>query len=857
MKLHASVNGQASYIVAPAGYGKSTLLSQWYQELIEKRVVCAWLNLDKSDDEIDAFFAHLVLALEDANINTGSLKTDAECGFRDMSIASTGSKILNLFEKMTRKTVVVLDDYHSITSNEIKDFILAAQKCGFGMIHFAFAGRDRIGGDSPALIASGNAIVIDVRDLKFSDDEVMSAIGRKIDRETLESLQQKVEGWPFAVQMTRILAQSSNLSSVISTLSGNQGHIAEYLTHQIVKNIPEDLRTFVYKTVLFDKFSIELANEVCGQNTGRELIAKLNMMNSFIVPVDNDNEWFRYHPLFAECLRHLGKQKMPVEVESSYRKAIQWFEVQGYLVESVRYSNMLEDHSLSGDIIKRNGGWAIALSFGVGYLKNILSNIPETEIQKDARLMLAKAYLCFGLGELNKAQSYCRSSELLIGKESVGSDVELDWLCVNGAIVGRSELSNEVVNGTLEDCLIQAKENGNFCYGFIEMIMANEKLRQGEFDASKDYAEGAYLKLQAEPKSAGANYTHLPIAIGAFYTGDFDEARRQFGLVVDTAETNRELHSNSIDLAGVGLNAINYWQGEFKDEEPVTLYESLDSTFQAEGGFDSFTIATDALFHNAVSSKNLEEAQRLIDTLFIVNMRYGISRIEKYCDILQLELCLYRGQLAKAEIYYSKIQKWHSKKDDQSEQCHWYLDISAGYARAQFLAAIGYTTEAISQIDSALEIGEDFGVAPIVLRGEVLKASIFHSIGDISNAKECLGAALAKAAPLQMRRIFTESYIPGQLIGSVREDILESEHSPLLKEFTEQVYLSSQDGLLNDRERDVLIGISNGMTNKEIARMLDLTESTIKFHQRKLYKKFGVSKRVSAVSKARELNMLM
>lgn len=160
-------------------------------------------------------------------------------------------------------------------------------------------------------------------------------------------------------------------------------------------------------------------------------------------------------------------------------------------------------------------------------------------------------------------------------------------------------------------------------------------------------------------------------------------------------------------------------------------------------------------------------------------------------------------------------------------------------------------------MDAAIEIGQEFKVAPLCLRGHVLKASIFHSIGDFSHAKACLQTALTIAAPMQLRQIFTDAYIPSQLIGLAREDIIESDHSPLLKEFSEQVYLASQDGVLNDRERDVLVGISNGMTNKEIARMLDLTESTIKFHQRKLYKKFGVTKRVNAVSKARELNMLM
>ncbi|MEP2988272.1 MAG: LuxR C-terminal-related transcriptional regulator [Parasphingorhabdus sp.] len=856
-KLQESIDCQASYILAPAGYGKSTLLSQWRDDLVEQHIACAWLTLDKGDNEIASFFSYLVLALDEAGVDVGSLKARAERGFQSMSAASVGSEILSLIGNLAQQTVLILDDYHLISSTEIGDFLLAIQGCGHGVVHTAFASRDRVGGDSPALIASGNAIVIDAHELKFSDDEVKMALGEEITQTTLTALQRKVEGWPFAVQMTRILAQSAGLKSAVSSVSGHQGHIAEYLVNQVAEDLPEDLREFLVRTTPFEKFNIELADEVCGHQNSYELLIKLNMFGSFIVPLDDNNEWFRYHHLFAECFANFGKQDGLADSEMSYRRAIQWFEDQGAVTEAVQYANRIEDFELGGEIVKRSGGWAIAISFGTGYLNKVMSTFPETEIQKDARLMLAKAYLSYSAGDLRKAQSYCRSADLLIDEDKIEPDVELDRLCVAGTIVGRSELLNENPDESLEDRLEQAKKHGDFCEGYVRVLLANEKLMHGDFEASKKHAETAYLLLQSGPDPVGAGDAHLPIAMGAFYRGDFDEARRQFGLTAAIPGAINEHHSDLKNIAAVGLYTIDYWQGEFGDEEPVTLQQELDFVYKAHGSFDGFVIGTDALFHNAVSTKNLNEAQRIVDLLFIVNMRYGIKRIEKYCDILQLEICLHQGQLAKAEIYFSKIRKWHSSDIENCEQSFWYLNILAGYARAQFLAAIGYTAEAVNQIDIAIETGQKIEVTPFVLRGELLKATVYHSVGDISNAKLCLRSALNIAAPLQMRRVFTEAYIPSQLIGMVRDDIIENGQSPLLKAFVENIYSASQDGILNDRERDVLLGISNGMTNKEIAHMLDLTESTIKFHQRKLYKKIGVTKRVSAVSKARELNMLM
>jgi DNA-binding CsgD family transcriptional regulator/tetratricopeptide (TPR) repeat protein len=856
MKLHESIDRQSSYLLAPAGYGKTTLLSQWYNELVEQGITCAWLNLEKTDVEISQFFSGLVIALDGVGVDTGSLKLEAEQGFANAPVASIGSEILTLFADLTQKTVIVLDNYHTAASQEIEGFLHAIQRCNDGMVHIAFASRDRIGGSSPALIASGNAIIIEARELKFSDQEVCLALGEEIDPETLKSFQDKVEGWPFAVQMTRMLTPSGDLKSAISTLHGHQGHIAEYLVNQVIENLPENLRDFVTKTALLNEFNMELANEVCGLQNSHDLVSDLNMLDSFIVPMDKEHHWFRYHHLLSECLRNLGNENRAADFETPYRRAIRWCEDQGMIAEAVQYSNLIEDSELSGEIIKRNGGWAIALSFGSHYLKSLMSAIPEVEIQKDARLMLASAYLCIKFGELRKAQSYCKSVDVMIGDNAATPDVELDRLCINSAIIGRSELSGDGVDSSLEDRLKQAEVYGSFCQGYIQVILANEKLMHGKFEESKRYAENAYLLLQSGPDPVGANYAHLPIAMGAFHIGDFDESRRQFGLAIELSENINGKHTDIELLTGVGNHAMDYWQGEFQDEDPAVLYQELDMVFQSDGGFDSFVVGTDALFHHAISARNPDVAQRLIDKLFIANMRYGIGRVEKYCDILQLELCVHKGQLAKAEIYYSKIQKWHSAKDGQSEESWWFLDIMGGYARAQFLASIGYTEEAITQIDAAIETGEEFKVAPTTLRGHALKAAILYSIGDRSRATACLKIALSLAAPLRMRQVFTDAYVPGGLIGMAREEIFESDRSPLLKEFVEQIFMASQDGVLNDRERDVLLGISNGMTNKEIASMLDLTESTIKFHQRKLYKKFGVTKRVNAVSKARELNML-
>ncbi|MEM8694794.1 MAG: LuxR C-terminal-related transcriptional regulator [Pseudomonadota bacterium] len=855
--LNAGLERSITYLVAPAGYGKSILLTQWREQLVRNGMRCAWLNLEESDREIRQFLAYLVIALDEAGIDVGELKDGAERGFANMSTTVIGANILSLIENVRDRFVLVLDDFHRAKSEDIDDFVHAMQMQCSEKVHIVLVSRNWVGSEVSQLIASGNAIEIQARELRFSDSEVCKALGDAIAERNLAELQEKVEGWPVAVQMTRLLGeQRGDLQAAISSLKGNQGHMAEYLVTEVMKGLPDDLREFVLKTAVVERFNLALADEICGHEDSHILINRLSSLNALIVPMDNNREWYRYHHLFSECLRDMLKLEDPAEYEAIHRKAAKWCNSKGHLADAIRYANAIKAYDISADVINGNGGWAIAINYSPGYFRGLFADIPEEEVRKDARLMMAKAYICLRSGELKKAVFYCNEAEALVEREGTTPSIEKKRLAICTAIFGRAEVSIQMGDNFLEHRLFQIDPDDHFTRSFVQIVLANEKLVYGDFALTQQYAESALRGLEKVGNRIIMGGAHMAIATAAYYRGKYDVAKLNLQQATDITDEVCGPQNTMKFLSGVGRHAIDYWQGVSPSRDPIALKRELFSILDADGGFDDYAIGFDALVHHAVLTKDYEEAQELIDTLNEVNERYGYDRLTKLAELFQLDLYSSQGQLGDAELVYEKIRRWHSKDGGANEQIFWFLEVMAGYSRARFLSVLGYNESAIELVDETLGIAKNYDIKPFIIRGNLLRAALLDAAGEPERSLNAFITALELAAPMKQVQAFAGDGITKKMAAQANKIHLDHSLSPAARDFLKRISVSSDQRLLTDREEEVLMGLSAGQTNKEIARELDVTENTIKFHLKGLYRKLDVSKRVNAVEKARELRII-
>lgn len=858
--LDSALNKPISCVVAPAGFGKSTLLSQWRETLIARDIRCAWINLDENDKEIRQFFAYLVFAFEDAGVSLGYLKKAAENGFVDMSSAAITTSLLSAIIDIDDHIVLILDDYHRPGSKEIDEFIqFLSDQCG-DKVHIAIGSRTSVSIGLPTLLASGQAIEIPSGKLRFSNQEVKEAMEGEFDQDAIDAIQAQVEGWPVAVQMTRLLGQSAKAS--VEPKIASHGHLADYLVTNVLESQPEELQDFLLETSILESFNVELADAVCGHNESRSLFRQLEPLQALIVPLDDDLEWFRYHHLFADCLSDLLKRKDTNRFTELHRRAAKWCGENRMIAEAVNYANAIKDYDLSKQIINNNCEWIRAEQFGgVGYLNGLLSNIPEQEIAKDPRMLFSKANACMIVGDFKKSLFYNNAAEALIKQNGISPETLRDRFEVGTGIEIRVETGVDRSGGWLKerldivDALAESEPAVKIVCGLMRTALTVQKLGYGDFDVAREYAVAAESNLSKANNPITVSYCQVSIGLLDLWTNALDDARNHFQTAVDLAVSFTGDLSNMKFVGETLLKSVEYWQSELTTNPPEELEYALMHALETDGWYDVYSIGFDTVVHDALIRKEYERAEILVGKLEQATDRLAIERLTQFAQLLRLDCASVCMDLSEAASIFERVTAWLDVDEKKFDDLGWYHRTSAFYSSARYLGAIDNYDAALSYVEQGLEEVDQLDVVLMRVRGNILKASILEQAGRGDEALVVLEYAIVDAARVSCVKAFTHD-VSEALLAKAVLSTMEKEQIHIVKEFATKLAVAGAQTMFSSREEEVLQGIAQGKSNKEIARDLDLTDNTIKFHLRNIYQKLGVKKRVPAVEKARELGII-
>lgn len=861
--LDEALNKPVSCIVAPAGFGKSTLLSQWRESLIARDVNCAWINLDGNDAEIRQFFAYLVFAFEDAGVLLGYLKQAAENGFVDMSSAAITTSLLSAIIDIEDHMVLVLDDYHRVDSPEIDKFVeILSDQCG-DKLHIAIGSRTSVNINLPTLLAAGQAIEIPSANLRFSDREVEEAIGSELDQDTLDALQEQLEGWPVAVQMLRLSQSTTDHAKIASyAMASTHRHLAEYLVTNVLESQSQELKEFLLETSILDSFNAELANAVCGHRNAQSFIYQLQSLQALVVPLDDNAEWLRYHHLFSECLRKELKYREPEKYKELHRRAAKWCGENRMIAEAVNYANAIKDYRLSKQVINENRAWMRAIQFGgVGYLNGLFANIPENEITDDPLMLFSKAFAHMQVGEFRRAQHYNEAAEKVIERDGITPELLRERLGIGTGIKARLEIDATREGGWLIERLNQADTMAaaspplKIICGLIRTALTVQKVKYGDFDLAREYAKNARLDLEQARNPITACYCQVSMGLVEAWTNSFDKARRFLRGASETAISFGGQNSNMRFVGETLSRSLDYWQTGDDYDGADRLETALINASDADGWYDVYAVGFDAIVHDACYRGNYERAKTLITRLEKCDERFGIERLHQFIDILKLNLFVACGSLGEAERIYDKINNWQSIDKKSVDDFGWYHWTMASYACGRYFSAIGEQETAAKYVKTGLDEVTSLNILLIQVRGELLMASILEKDGRNEEALAVLEDAIEGAAQINCARAFVTD-VSGILLNKAVSSVLDKTEAAAVKEFAGRLAVSGTQSMFSAREIEVLQGLAEGQSNKEIARDLDLTDNTIKFHLRNIYRKLGVKKRVPAVEKARELGVL-
>ena len=890
-RLNAGLHRNLTLISAPAGFGKTMLVSEWVRNLqvnspIENRQPkiinrIAWTSLDENENDPARFLTYLVAAL----IRTQGIEIAVGKGLLRMlqspqtpPITDTLTTLINEMATITDKLIIVFDDFHVIDSLLIHEAITFLIEHLPPQIHVVIATRDDPLLPLARLRARGQLTELRAADLRFTSSETTNFLnqmqGLHLSAKEIAILEKRSEGWIAGLQMAALVLQGhENSTNNVKSFTGSNRFVLDYLVEEVLDQQSESVKNFLLQTAILKRFTGSLCDALTGQNNGQETLEKLERANLFIVPLDDERHWYRYHHLFADLLRLRLQQTQLAQTSILHSKASKWYVQNGFPEAAIEHSLRAEDFARTTQLLDTHVDQILYRGEYITVWR-WLSEIPEEFVHTKPDLCILNAWHLFTSGHLDTAELSLQAAEkhLLPG--------------INPAI--------DAPSSDLD--LLAASE----IRGRVAAIRAFLASFRGDVPG---IIQNAHLALDVLPQQNLAWRSTVSVALGDAYgiTGNMKAAYKARVESLEISKTAGNIYL--ILLSVMKLTITVRTQGRLQRVIDICQeYHQL----AVEKGVSQMMITGCLL---AIWAEVLAERNQLDEA--ITKGRRGVELTATSEDVATRgwsHLCLAkilfnRGDLSGAEQIVHKteelmlghhmppyitgvISTWRvrillaqDKLDAASQWCEirnlklgeelTQLNESEYVVFARILLAQGKWDEAVSLLQQLFQIAETGSWTSKKIEILIIQAMAFQANGDTDQALTFLEQALALAEPCGFIRIFVDegSSMARLLYEAASLNIARNYTTRLLAAFpiptTEQTSPSKAKSStgeliehLSEREIDVLQLLAKGVPRPEIAIMLFLSPHTVKSHIRNTYGKLGVHNQMQAVAKARGLGIL-
>jgi len=427
--LDGAMNRALTLISAPAGFGKTTLLTEWVRTRPEST---CWLSLDATDNDPPRFLSYLIAALQRAVPGAG-----AELGRQIRSpqppdVEAVLTALVNELAPVPNDLVLVLDDYHVISSAAVNGALTFLLENLPPNLHLVISTRS----DPPVPMARirsrGQMVEVRADDLRFTPDEAAAflrqAMGLVLSPEQVAALEERTEGWVAGLQMAALSMHGrDDLDSFIRAFAGTNRFILDFLVEEVLSREPEDVQSFLLQTAILTRLTGPLCDAVTGSSGGQEMLERLERRNLFVVPLDDDRRWYRYHHLFADLLRARLHQSGPDPVARLLSRAAEWCERDGQVTEAVGYALAARDYERAADLVARY--WQQTTSTGeIDTVWSWLNALPEEAVRNTASLSVAYCWVLWLRGQMEAIEAHLLDAERALSElalpEKFGPDDE-------------------------------------------------------------------------------------------------------------------------------------------------------------------------------------------------------------------------------------------------------------------------------------------------------------------------------------------------------------------------------------------------------------------------------------------------
>jgi LuxR family maltose regulon positive regulatory protein len=857
--LDRGAQGPLVVLSAPAGAGKTILVSSWVQTRLPGPV--AWLSLDGDDNDASRLAADLMSALRSASvIKRGSTldRLDAPLGARADGFLAT---LVNGLSKLHSTFVLVLDDVHELTSPQACSFIDFLVRHAPSQCRLVLVGR----ADPPVpvqrLRVCGELTELRVADLAFDRDETATLyrqLGLELSEEELEVLWHRTEGWAAALRLAGLSLQGHpEPRRFVAEFAGTDRAVADYLVSEVLAHMPEDRRAFMLRTCLVDALSPELADALTGLDGASLTLDALERSGVPVQQTRANGLWYRYHPLFGELLRAHLHHSRPEELPLLHRRAAHWYAEQGLVRPAIRHALLGEDWEEAGRLIEEN--WLdLFLSGASSAVREPMAKLPADVIAAHPRLAVAFAGSRLEDGDMDSAQHYLMLARGASRDEREGAQPKLVLVAV-ALLRARLRADVEEARRHAEELARLARTPQDARWARLRSF-ALSNLGATLLWAGEPQLAGAHLR-EALALASEAGHEHIrldclaQLAIEHLLRGQLTQAGEEATSAVQLAERYGWEDGSAPACAYLAAANVAYWRAEFERAEGL-VSRAVSAANTAELPVRLAARLLQALMTAAAGPQSATRGLLKLDAL-----RAAIADGERVPEYLQaalgdIEIRLLLAsdsvQVARGRLADARTRVAHSPSLLVREA---EVELRAG----EFERARKLTAKVLDQVEASVRAE----IHPMThLEALLVCALAEHAHGEHAAAADSLDRALALAEQ--------EHWCgPFLLHGETMRELLErsaqsgTAHPALLETLLDGVGESqgtnTQGALaepLTDREIRILRFLPTMLSNAEIGAETFVSLNTVKTHLRSIYRKLGARSRADAVQKARTLGLL-
>lgn len=877
-------------ISAPAGFGKSTLVSEWVAALPSSPlsreegpgVRVAWLSLDARDSDPTRFLAYVVAALQ--TIFTGIGAGVMAALESPQPPASEGLLIvlLNEIAALRQEFILVLDDYHLVDSKPVDQalaFLLERQPPQMCLV---IATREDPALPLARLRARGQMTELRAADLRFTPAEAAEFLNRvmgfNLSGEEIAALETRTEGWIAGLQLASLSMQGQReAASFIKSFTGSHHFVLDYLVEEVLARQPADVQTFLLRTSILDRLCGPLCDAVMdeGRKTKDEgqisssvlrpssaVLEYLERANLFVIPLDSERRWYRYHHLFAELLRQrLGQSLAPEEIAGLHIRASEWYEHHDLMLEAFHHAAAANDIDRAARLMESKQ-MPIRLRSAATTILDWLATLPDAVRNARPALLWRQAALMLAIGQTTGVEEHLQAAEAALGAAAAPHETTRDLtgrIALARATLALSQFQIETILAQAR-CALERLAPDNLAHRATAMLTL-----------------GLAYYLQGDRAAAGRAYAEALSLARA--DGDMTNtvlASLRLGQI--------QAHNNQLYQAAETYRQVLKLIGEYSPSDAATAYISLAKIYYEWNDLD----ATEK--HLAQSSQLAQQYPHVVDRmilsdLYLARLRLAQGDVTGAASIVAQAERIARQKnirIRLQDLAYS--QAWiHLRQGDFDAviQAARRNDLPLMQARA--LMAQGKPSAALEVIEPLRQEAEAKGWADRLLEVIAVQSVALHASGAKDVALQLLGEALALAEPGGFIRLFVDEGEPMRLlISDFRLRIEKQSHDGvrllsgyvdrLLAAFPEPVAMSPPIGELRQsqirnpqsaileplspRELEILKLVAQGLSNRAIGERLFLALDTVKGHNRRIFEKLQVQSRTEAIARAGELGLL-